>query len=89
MVGVLKGLEQVPVRVWVSDEKLFGVRLWLYQVRADGVLVDEFTSREPLTHSELVDVAAGYREALTRASDVVGVDMCSDAGVPVASSLPS
>lgn len=46
--------------VWVSASHPF------YQVWVDGKIYDEFTARfgYPLTHSQMVDVANGYREGL-------------------------
>lgn len=54
------------VDVYVSEEKMYGMRLWVYTVMVDGQIYDTFESKtDPLTWSQQWDVAAGYREALT------------------------
>lgn len=49
------------IDVWLAGEGRF------YMVMVDGVIYDYITVKEgfPIpTHSELIDIAAGYREAL-------------------------
>lgn len=51
--------------VYVSEEKMYGMRLWVYTVMVDGKPYDTFESRTSITWSQQWDVAAGYRDALT------------------------
>jgi hypothetical protein len=48
--------------VHLTEANLFGE--YLYQVWVDGEVYDKFFSKTPLTNSQMIDVAAGYREGL-------------------------
>lgn len=50
------------MKVWVEDVSAGGVKH--YVVWVDGEIYSSFTSTKRLTHSELIDVEAGYREGL-------------------------
>ena len=50
------------MNVTVSETHLFG--LWLYRVRVDSQVYDQFTTYEQLTRAERDDVATMYAEAL-------------------------
>lgn len=55
--------DPVDVVVWVDFH--YG-KTYVYSVIVDGSPYDQFTSNDgPLTHSQLVDVANGYKEALS------------------------
>lgn len=55
-----------PVDVYVTEGDKVGPRDWFYVVLVDGKPYDQFTSRgKHLTRAEGVDVANGYREALS------------------------
>jgi len=49
-------------KVWVKDYSAFGV--YCYAVMVDGKRYDVFTSTKPVTLSEQIDIAAGYKEGL-------------------------
>ena len=51
------------VDVWIDDCSYGGLNL--YRVMVDGKVYDELVSRTArLTHSQMIDVARGYEEAL-------------------------
>lgn len=49
-------------RVWLKDYSGYGV--YYYVVMVDGKQYDKFVSTKPLTLSEQIDIAAGYKEGL-------------------------
>ena len=51
----------LTVEVWL-DYHYGG--MWAYSVMVEGKPYDHFISNKPLTHSDHIDVANGYREAL-------------------------
>ena len=55
--------------VFLDESNYPGINI--YRVMVDYVKYDEFVSSEPLTWSEQLDVAAGYREALDGYSPMV------------------
>lgn len=56
----------MAIDVYVTGGRMHGTPYCHYQVWADGEIYDEFTWHGyPLTHSQLIDVADGYREGLS------------------------
>lgn len=55
-----------PVEVWVVPAYPH------YLVMVDGAIYDEFTLRSGprLTHSQMVDIASGYREGLSERNTI-------------------
>lgn len=58
-------MEENTPDVYVTGDRLYGTNVSIYYVYVDGKVYDEMTSTTLLTHSQMVDIAAGYREALT------------------------
>lgn len=58
-----RGITADPIDIRVSHTALFGDHL--YKVFTDEVTFDTFFADTPLTHAEMIDVQAGYREGLT------------------------